>query len=953
MLVKSCPGLPGQLFFARLFGTIMRLKPIALSLFCLPFSALATPSLNGQTGLIAMPDARMEADGTLGIGYSFDKPYSTMWLNSNVLPFLQVNGRFIGIRNTGAFSGQHKISYGSYKDKVIDIKLQLLSEGAYLPDFSIGKSDLFGTGLFDSYFAVGTKKINELDFTLGYGGGKISGAFAGVKWALPVTSGRWAVLAEYDANDYSRHFRANETFAGKRRSGPALGLQYRWGWLGAQVSKTRETASINTYVQIPLNEKEYVPKFLEPVAYNSTVRTRPSAKQWRDIAAYRQDFLQALHQQDFRAVSMGYDNGVLNLSFTNTRISNVGRSVGRALRTALYFAPLETRVVKVRVNRNDLAVADYEFFDLPRLQDYLAGKASRQQLQDVAFVRYARPEDTPESFDIVSAALDEGLDAKLVSDEDGHSIQLKGQDRQLNRYSLAPKVGMYFNDPSGALRYEVNAFGSAQFRPVAGQYFDAGVSQKLLEDISKVDNPSNSRLAHVRTDIAEYKRGNNPKLNHLTWTGLYQPTERVYGKLSVGMLEEMFGGVAGQLVYYPAGARWMAELSGEAVQQRDYKGWFGRRDYKTVTGLASLHYRMPMGITVTGRAGRFLAKDSGVRVEVKRRFKSGVEVGAWYTYTDGKDITNPGTPANPYKDKGIFMAIPLGIMLPSDTQAAVKMSLSPWTRDVGQRTDVPHDLVRILEEPNRELALGDGMGNLGEQADDPSYDSLPDPAWWPSANGVRNRFAASLGSAPALSDAALAVGAGSLLLAGVASRDKGLDKTLARHSNSSVLKAWDKAGSAAPLLALGAAGATMTLANDPVLVNTAIISLQSTVAATAGSVMLKNAVNRARPKEAQGDTWVKSKSGDASFPSNHAAAMFAAVTPFAQEYRAPWLYGVAGLAAAGRAAGRKHWASDVAAGGLLGYGTGYWLWKTQRKLSALPVIAEGGKSIGMAMSMEY
>ncbi|MDC7717907.1 YjbH domain-containing protein [Vogesella sp. DC21W] len=931
----------------------MRPTPIALSLCCLPFAALASPSLNGQTGLIAMPDARMEVDGTFGMGYSFDRPYSTVWLNSNVLPFMQLNGRFVGIRGTAAFSGQTRIDYGSYKDKVIDLKLALLNEGEYLPAVALGKTDLFGTGLFDGHYVVGSKTVGPVDITLGYGQKKIDGAFGGVKWLLPTSSRAWTVLAEYDAYDYKKQFRANETFAGKRHPGPSLGLQYRWGWLGAQVSKTRDTASINTYVQIPFNEKEYIPKFLEPAPYSSSVRTRPTATQWRDTAAYRQDFLQALHQQDFRAVSMAYDNGVLNLSFTNTRISNIGRSVGRALRTALYFAPLETRVIKVRVNRNDLAVADYEFFDLPRLQDYLAGKASRQQLQDVAFVRYARPEDTTESFDIVSAALDEGLDARLVTDEDGHSLQLKGQDRQLNRYSLSPRVGMYFNDPSGALRYEVNAYGSAQYRPAAGQYIDAGLSQKLVEDISKVKQASNSRLAHVRTDIAEYKRGNNPKLNQLTWTGLYQPAERIYGKLSAGLLENMFGGVAGQLVYYPAGARWMAELSGEAVQQRDYQGWFGRRDYKTVTGLASLHYRLPLGVTVTGRAGRFLAKDSGVRVEVKRRFKSGIEVGAWYTYTDGKDTTNPGSVANPYKDKGIFMAVPLGTMLPSDTLAAVKMSLSPWTRDVGQRTDVPHDLVRILEEPNRELALGDGMGNLGEQDDDPSYNRLPDPAWWPSANGVRSRFAASLASTPALSDTALAVGAGGLILAGVASRDKALDKALARHSNSSMFKAWDKAGSAGPVLALGAAGATMALANDPVLVNTAIISLQSTVAATAGSVLLKNAVNRARPKEAKGDSWAKSKSGDASFPSNHAAAMFAAVTPFAQEYRAPWLYGVAGLAAAGRVAGRKHWASDVAAGSLLGYGTGYWLWKTQRKLNVLPVIAEGGKSVTMAMSMDY
>ena len=132
------------------------------------------------------------------------------------------------------------------------------------------------------------------------------------------------------------------------------------------------------------------------------------------------------------------------------------------------------------------------------------------------------------------------------------------------------------------------------------------------------------------------------------------PAERVYTRLSAGLYEDMFRGVGGQVLYLPKDSRWAADLAVDALQQRGFDGVLSTRDYKTVTALASLHYRLPHDMTVTARAGRFLAKDDGVRLEFKRRFQSGIEVGAWYTHTNGNDITTPGTPSKPYQDRGVF-----------------------------------------------------------------------------------------------------------------------------------------------------------------------------------------------------------------------------------------------------------------------------------------------------------
>jgi membrane-associated phospholipid phosphatase len=70
---------------------------------------------------------------------------------------------------------------------------------------------------------------------------------------------------------------------------------------------------------------------------------------------------------------------------------------------------------------------------------------------------------------------------------------------------------------------------------------------------------------------------------------------------------------------------------------------------------------------------------------------------------------------------------------------------------------------------------------------------------------------------------------------------------------------------------------------------------------------------------------------DASFPSNHVTVMWAAVTPFAKEYDAPWLYGLAALTNVGRVASREHWLSDTVAGSLLGFALGEFFWEQRRK----------------------
>lgn len=884
-----------------------------------------------------MPSASVEADGTFSMGYSYDSPYGDLWVSSTFLPFLQVTGRYVSINGIPGFTntpGGYGYGYGRYKDKVFDVKLKVWEETGLLPSIALGATDLQGTGLFKGHYVVATKtfgKSKNVEASIGYGKNRPDGAFAGLRWT-PESLPRWSLVAEYDANDYSRDFRAAETFAGQRSKGTAVGVEYRWGWLGLQVARHREHNSINAFVSIPFSEREFIPKINEPAYYHDDKpRGRPSIDEWRHDAGHAAALIDALSQQDYKNIRVQLKDYSLNLTLTNSRISNLGRAVGRAVRTALAFAPAGINSIHVTYTKLEQPVATYEFFDLQKLTDYLTGQVSRQQFLDAVLVRYPNPDDVIHDREGLLTGIkdDAGLDV-LVGHE-GDIIQVSSEDREANRFKVVPKLGFYFNDPSGALRYELNAASNYDKRLGEGLYLNGAVGMKVFENVSGVTQPSNSLLPHVRTDVAEYKRASRIKLYRLMLNQYMMPAEHWYARASVGIYEEMFRGVGGQILYLPKDSRWAADLSVDALQQRDFKGWLGKRDYNTITALGALHYRLPYNMTATARVGRFLAKDDGVRAELKRRFRSGIEIGGWFTVTNGHDITSPGTPSAPYHDKGIFISIPLSSMLVSDSQADGGFTLSPWTRDVGQMVASPGDLYDMLEKPRRDMTTADGLGNFAERPDEQNSPAVDPPertfgSPWPA---VRTRVDQSVSALPTMHQ--VMAGAGIAVAAKLltALSDKPIDHFAKSHAGSRPSRVLDNFGKALPFAALGAAGMAVALGDDR-LQNTGLISLQSGLLAGAGSIGLKYIVNRARPSEERGPWSRASTRSDASFPSNHVTVAFAAVTPFAKEYDAPWLYGVAALGAAGRVAGRQHWFSDAVGGGLLGYATGTWLWNAQR-----------------------
>ncbi|MEX0638052.1 MAG: YjbH domain-containing protein, partial [Burkholderiales bacterium] len=731
------------------------------------------------------------------------------------------------------------------------------------------------------------------------------------------------------AFDYPNdRFAAQARIAG-RKKGAALALEYRRDAWGAKAYAAHGEAGVNAWVSVPLEAREFVPKLHEPAPYTK-LNPRPTERQWRDDPRHEARLRRALEQQGYENVRTRYENGKLAASAANSRIASMPRAVGRAARTLLSFAPLEARELEVTYVQPPLAFATYSFADAKLLARYFNGTTTRERLAQTVAIAYAQPRDEHLDADREQAlaAFEEPLpDGAIVQDTVpqlfGYRAELAG-----GRFRIRPSLSAFFNDPSGALKLDLSALATWDRALGPRTFFNGEAKLTLAENVSDVTQPSNSLLPHVRTDIAQYRRAADAKLLKALFNQYYHPAERVYARASLGVYEEMYSGAGGQVLYLGADGGWAADIAIDALRQRDFEGW-GYRDYKTLTAIASLNYRMAYGLTGTLRAGRFLARDEGVRVELKRRFASGFEVGAWYTWTNGNDITSPGTPASPYYDKGIFMQMALNAMLTKDTRAAATMSLAPWTRDVGQMVASPGDLARMMERNVFDRHDLDGLRRFGDMEDDYGLPELG-ARRWPDFLAEDARAMGRAGAEASWVDG-VALGTGLVLAA--AALDKPVERYAGRHADDKWLQRGVKWGDALPVAALGLSGVFALDESRPQLSDAGVSALEAGALAIAGSELVKRAVGRARPDADLGAGEFEPATSERrfhSFPSRRAAVMWAAVTPYAKEFGMPWLYGLAALTSAARAGSREHWVSDTVAGSLLGYWLGSIAWEARR-----------------------
>ena len=227
----------------------------------------------------------------------------------------------------------------------------------------------------------------------------------------------------------------------------------------------------------------------------------------------------------------------------------------------------------------------------------------------------------------------------------------------------------------------------------------------------------------------------------------------------------------------------------------------------------------------------------------------------------------------------------------------------------------------------------DPLARLADISTDPEPTSIA--ALVPETRGV-GRVMDDIGAAAGTASnvnwlRAGAIGAGIVLTS--AALDRRIDRFAKEHAGSSWMKNLTNVGDAIPWLALAGSAVAAFDGSDPVRSRTGYAAAEAGAAALLVSTGFKYAVGRARPNAELGRSTFQPFTGEdryQSFPSRHVTVAWAVATPFALEYDAKWLYGVAALTNLGRAGSREHWFSDTVAGSVIGYGLGRLFWESSR-----------------------
>jgi hypothetical protein len=273
-------------------------------------------------------------------------------------------------------------------------------------------------------------------------------------------------------------------------------------------------------------------------------------------------------------------------------------------------------------------------------------------------------------------------------------------------WSIGPGIREGLFDPDRPLEIQILAALNASVQ-VTRDITIEGRGEVNLYNNFNFTRKSDSQLPHVRSDTTLYVQEGGTGIANLdaVYRGRLMPD--VYVEAKAGYLESMFAGGGLQVLWRPSGERLAFGADVYEVWQRDFNRLFGVQDYHVLTGHASVYYASPWyGLNFAVHAGRYLAGDYGATFEVTRRFETGVEIGAFATFTNVPFSTfGEGS-----FDKGIFVRIPFEWAMPFYSQSSYDLLVRSLTRDGGQRLDQDDSLY--------EETLSTSIGELSAHLDE-------------------------------------------------------------------------------------------------------------------------------------------------------------------------------------------------------------------------------------------
>lgn len=678
------------------------------------FSGHAGYNTYGYPGLIDMPSAYSRPDGELSFTSSHFRNQTR-----NTLTF-QISDRLSGSFRYALLYDVRPDPAGEVSDYRFDrsfsLHYRLIDEDHRRPAVAVGLNDFLGTGLYSSEYVVASKSLSPtVRVTGGIGWGRLAGVgafrnplsiisdtfdtrpqrgsdnggivrtnnwfrgdaalFGGIEWqATP----KLRLVAEYSSDAYPHE----DGSAFDRKIPLNLGLTYAYRphiQLGLNYLYGSEIGVMATFGVNPKN----------PPAGTGQDKAPPPVVPRADLAklGWSKDMLNpnvqtgrihtALKNEGILLNGVQINTHSVTVEIENERYATMAQAIGRTARLLTGILPPQVDsfvIVPMAQGMRGDAVTIHRA-DMERLEFDADG----------SWRSYTRARFEPAQ---------DGLNPIT-----GRYPRFQGK--------VKPYLAPSFFDPDAPVRADVGLELAAKYEPAPGLVFRGSLRKKLFGNLDESNRPSTSVLPHVRSDFNIYEREGDPSLTELTGAYYFKPGKEVYGRVTAGYLEQMFGGVSGELLWKPDNRRWALGAELNHVKQRDFDQMLGFQDYEVTTGHISAYFDMGRGYTGQIDAGRYLAGDWGATFALDREFHNGWKIGFFATFTDVSfDDFGEGS-----FDKGLRITVPLNWVSGQPSTELYSTTIRPVTRDGGARLNVSgrlYDTVRDLQQDD----LRDGWGRF-------------------------------------------------------------------------------------------------------------------------------------------------------------------------------------------------------------------------------------------------
>jgi len=639
-----------------------------------------------------MPTAFSRPDAELAFTTSHFSKQTRNTLTFQITPRLSGSLRYSLLYNIRMKAGGAVSAF--LFDRSFSLHYRFLDETDWRPAVAVGLNDFLGTGVYSSEYVVASKTITpRLRFTGGIGWGRLAGVgafgnplsvisgrfktrpsggtgngglvrtnnwfrgdaalFGGVEWQA---TDRLALAMEYSSDSYpieagaaferKSPFNFGATY--KVRPSVLLGVNYLYG---------SEVGVRITFATNPKNPRYDGGLDKAPPA---VVQRRKSAVAlgWGDQITSR-----ATTQSNLKAIlqEQGITLHGLDVSATNARVQ---------IENDTYFSSAQAIGRTARALTGTMP-ANIETFEIVTVVKGMSGSVVTIKRRDIEQLEY-KLDSSWESYT-----------RAVITTERGTGAALEGLYPRF-KYDLGPYVSPALFDPDAPVRADIGVEAKASFEPAQGLVFSGRVRQKLAGNLNKSTRVSTSVIQKVRSESYLYDKASGPTLNELTAAYYFKPGENLYGRVTAGYLEEMYGGVSAELLWKAPGNAFA--LGGEInyVKQRDFNQKLGFQNYNVLTGHASVYWDVGNGFSAQVDAGRYLAGDWGTTLTVEREFKNGWKIGAFATLTN--------VPFNDFGegsfDKGLRLTVPIGWLSGKPDRQITSKVIRPILRDGGARLNV-------------------------------------------------------------------------------------------------------------------------------------------------------------------------------------------------------------------------------------------------------------------------